>query len=190
MSEPVSPLRGHEVPAGLVVGIEDAGPQGMVSLKADLSLPETAKAVKSAVGLAIPGPLQATFAKGRGAVWMAPDELLLRMNHADAPKAAAALAKSLAGAHHLALDLSDARAVIRLTGLDVAEVLAKGVPADLSPEAFPVGAARRTHLGQIAVAFWRISHEEWEIVALRSYAAHLIGWLEASAQAGGRVGAF
>ncbi len=193
MSEPVSAIQGRAASGnakGLAIGLTDAGPQGMVTLRGDLSSPALAAAVQEAVGVSVPGTREANFAGGRGAVWMSPDELLLRLPYGDAPAATAAIGKALDGEHHLALDVSDARTVIRLTGEDVPEVLAKCAPVDLAPGAFPVGSARRTHMGQIAVAFWRIAETEWEIVALRSYGHHLYDWLAASAKPGGKVGVF
>lgn len=182
MSEPVSDPQGSPL-----IGIADAGPEGMVTLRADLAAPAVAEAVRRAVGTAVPAPLTALFSGRGGAVWMSPDELLLRMPRDEAPGAVAALEAALAGTHHLVLDMSDARCLLRLTGPAVAEVLAKGAPVDLAR--FAPGTARRTHLGQIAAAFWRIDADLWEIVALRSYAHHLRAWLEAAARPGSRVGA-
>lgn len=188
MSDPVSAIQGRS--ADLAIRIEDAGPQGMVTLRGDLGAAKLAAAVRDAVGVGVPAMGEAAFAGGRGAVWMSPDELLLRMDYADAPGVATALGEALAGTHHLVLDVADARTVIRLSGEAVGEVLAKGAPVDLSTGAFPPGSARRSHMGQIAVAFWRLDETEWEIVALRSYGHHLFDWLAAAAREGGRVGVF
>jgi sarcosine oxidase subunit gamma len=97
------------------------------------------------------------------------------------------LDETLAETHHLAVDVSDARAVLRLTGARVGEVLSKGAPCELSDRAFPAGSARRTTLAGIAIALWRPSAENWEIVAFRSYAHHLMAWLEDAARAGSEV---
>jgi len=74
-----------------------------------------------------------------------------------------------------------------LSGAGVAEVLAKGAPCDLSEGAFPPGSARRTRLGALAVGFWRLDEQVWEIVAFRSYAHHLMTWLEDAARKGAEV---
>ena len=171
-----------------VIGIEDTGLRGQVMLKGDLSGPEIAEAVREIAGVDVPGTWRAAFAGERGAVWMAPDELLLMLPYADAPAAVARLDEMLAGRHHLALDVSDMRAVLRLTGPLAAEVLAKGVPCDLSDRAFPPGSARRTTTAGIAVALWRREAELWEIVAFRSLAHHLMAWLEDGARPGSEVG--
>src|SRR5690606_38972185 len=118
-----------------------------------------AKVVKELTGVAVPGTWQVAREGDRAAVWMAPDELLLLMPYAAAGDALARAGEVLAGRHHMALDVSDARVVLRLTGSRVSEVLAKGAPCDVSDGAFPPGSARRTHLGGLAVAIWRLDAE-------------------------------
>ena len=190
MSEPRSTLDGITAEAGQTIRIADRGPVGQVTLRGDLSSPALQAAVTKATGVGVPGPLMAAFdEEGTGAVWMSPDELLLFTAYDEADAVVAALGKALAGEHHLALNVSDTRAVLTLEGLAVAEVLAKGAPLDLSDKAFPTGTARRTHISGIAVAFWRKSTQEWEIVALRSFARHLFDWLAAASQEGSEVGA-
>lgn len=190
MPEAVSALAGRRAPG--YIGIEDTGLRGQVALKGDLGSAGVADAVRAAAGVDVPGVRQVTRdggnEDGRAVVWMAPDELLLLVPYAEAGDVAARLREALAGQHHLALDMSDARVVIRLTGAAVGEVLAKGAPPDLSDRAFPPGSARRTHLGGVAVAFWRLGAETWEVVAFRSYAHHLLAWLEDASRPGSEVG--
>lgn len=192
MSESVAPLDAKAAPEPVVmaeplIGIAPSGQRGMITLRGDLASETLAAAVDEAVGLAVPGPLSLVADGDARAVWMSPDELLLFCDYAEANTATARIAEQMGDAHHMALNVSDARAVIRLTGARVGEVLAKGAPCDCSDHGFPVGTARRTHLAGLAVAFWRLDSETWEIVALRSYAHHLLAWLEQSAQPGSEV---
>jgi len=191
MSEPVSALNRAAAEAGQVIRIADRGPVGQVTLRGDLKSPKLQAAVTAGTGVGVPLPLMAAFDdEGSGAVWMSPDELLLLTGYSEAGELVAALDKALAGEHHLAVNVSDARAVLSLSGPDVAEVLAKGAPVDLSEAAFPVGTARRTHLAGIAVGFWRKGDREWEIVCFRSYARHLYDWLVTVSKTGSEVGYF
>jgi sarcosine oxidase, subunit gamma len=186
-SAPVSALalaRAHDS----VIGIEDTGLRGQVMLKGILASGEIAGAVREVAGVEVPGTWHAAMEGERGAVWMAPDELLLLLPYAEAPSAVARLDEMLSGQHHLALDVSDMRAVLRLTGPLAGEVLAKGVPCDLSDRAFPPGSARRTTTAGIAVALWRLDPETWEIAAFRSHARHLMGFIEDGARPGSEVG--
>ena len=190
MSEPRSTLNRAAASAGQTIRIEDRGPVGQVSLRGDLDGEALRAAVKAGVGVDVPGPLRADFDGARGAVWMSPDELLLFIAYDQADALVASLGEALAGEHHLAVNVSDARAVIALAGGGVAEVLAKGAPLDLSEPAFPVGTARQTHIGGVAVGFWRKAEHEWEIICLRSFAHYLFDWLVESSVEGGEVGAF
>jgi sarcosine oxidase subunit gamma len=175
---------------GATIRIEDRGPVGQVTLRGDLSSVALKKAVKAGVGVDVPGSLRAAFDGDRGAVWMSPDELLLFTAYDQADTLAASLGEALAGEHHMAVNVSDARAVITLAGAGVAEVLAKGAPINLSEAAFPAGTARRTHIGGVAVGFWRKAGHEWEIVCFCSFARYLFDWLVESSKEGSEVGAF
>ncbi len=55
--------------------------------------------------------------------------------------------------HHLAADVSDARAVFRIEGAKADQVLAKLCPVDLAT--LEPGELRRTRAAQVAAAFWR-----------------------------------
>ena len=186
MSDAVSALGGRTF-AGFVT-VEEIGPTGMISLRGDLADPAMAKAVKAAVGLGLPGPRGMVSADGRAAGWMSPDELLLVLTYDEVPKALAALEKALKATHHLAADVSDARAVFRIRGAGVRDVLAKLTPTDLSPAAFTTGMLRRTRLAQVAAAFWISGEDEFTIVSFRSVAEYVFGLLEISATKGGEVG--
>ena len=125
---------------------------------------------------------------GRGeaaALWMSPDELMILTPYGQADAACAEIAKAMAGAHHLALNVSDARAMFAIEGAGARAVLAKGAPADLSAAAFGPGDLRRTRVGLLAAAFWMTGPERFELICFRSYAAHMWGWLQAAAAAPG-----
>ncbi|MEM9145627.1 MAG: sarcosine oxidase subunit gamma family protein [Pseudomonadota bacterium] len=178
MSEAVSALGGRVAEPRPGLAIRDMGLRGQITLKADLTEPAVATAVETVAHVPLPSKLSAAFAEdGRGAVWMAADEMLIFVPKAEVSAALEALEAALADLHHMALDVSDARAVLRLSGRPVAEVLAKGAPVDLRASAFPVGRARRTHLAGLAVGLWRRGEDDWDIVCFRSYAHHLFDWL-------------
>ena len=193
MSEPVAPLAvqasvaAPDAVLAPLIEICETGLRGMIAVRGDLSSDVFQAAVDEAVGLQVPQPLSMIANGNDRAIWMSPDELLLFCNYDEADAAVARVAEQLADTHHMVLNVSDARAVIRLSGSRVGEVLAKGAPCDCSDHGFPVGMARRTHLAGLAVAFWRLEPDVWEIVALRSYAHHLLAWLEQVSQPGSEV---
>jgi sarcosine oxidase, subunit gamma len=188
MSEPQSALGGARSEGFALV--EEIGPVGMITLRGDLTSAKLGAAVKSAVGLAVPGQRRVEIAGDKAAGWMSPDELLLILPYAEVPATVAALDVALAGEHHLAVDVSDARAVFRISGAGAREVLAKLCPVDLSPAAFGPGELRRTRAAQVAAAFWISGPEEFTLVCFRSVAAYVFGLLTKSAAEGGAVGVY
>ena len=171
----------------LLIGIEELSGQAQITLRGDLSTKSMAKAVQAAAGVTVPGALGVTHEGSARAVWMSHDELLVIADGAAGDRAVEA-EKALSRVHAMALDVSDARAVMRLTGPLVGEVLAKGAPCDCSDRGFPPGTARRTHMAGLAVGIWRLDAETWEVVCFRSYAHHLRAWLEQAAMPGSEVG--
>lgn len=160
---------------------------GMVSLRGDLASP-TLRAAVAAVAGEVPDVGRLTGSAERGVAWMSPDELLLLLPRGDVPDALASLGRALAGEHHLALDVSDLRATIRLDGAGWRETLGKLTPADLHPDAFGPGILRRSHLGQVAAAFWA-EGEGARVLCFRSVADYALALLRRSA-ADGPVGYF
>ena len=163
-------------------------PLGMVTLRGDLPDPRLQAAVTAIAGHPAPAPLRIEGTSESGAAWMSPDELLLFVPRGEGASAAARLSETLAGTHHLALDVSDLRLGIALDGPGAREVLAKLSPADLHPDAFAPGHFRRTRLGQIAGGLW-LEGQGARVVTFRSVADYALRLLEQSA-ADGPVGLF
>ena len=120
----------------------------------------------------------------RGVAWMSPDELMLFPGAGDTAELVAEIGAALAGTHHLAVDVSDARAVFRLEGPGAREVLAKGAPVDLDPGSFGPGDFRRSRLGQVAAAFWMPEAGTIDLMCFRSVAGFVAGWLTTAGRAG------
>lgn len=188
MSEARSALPGAAFEG--LVRVEDAGLRGMVTLRGDLGSAGLKKAVKEVAGVAVPDIRRAEFSGDRGALWMSPDELLVLVPHAEADDAAGALGKALKGTHHLAVNVSDARAVFRISGEGWREVLAKLTPADLHPDAFGQGEVRRTRLAQVAAAVWMSGEDRVDLVCFRSVAKYVFDVLSSAADVPAPVGHF
>lgn len=161
------------------IQIERLQSRSMITLKGDLAASEMVDAAKAFAG-ALPGQGEIHAQGARQIAWMAPDELLLIVPASDCAAALAKAESLLGGAHALAVDVSDARASFALQGPLVRETLAKLTPADLSPEAFPVGRIRRSRIAQIAAAFWMTGPDRAELVCFRSVQAYAAALLEQS----------
>ncbi|WGW03838.1 sarcosine oxidase subunit gamma [Tropicibacter oceani] len=76
--------------------------------------------------------------------------------------------------HAAVSDQSDGWAVLRLTGAQGAEVLARLMPVDLRPVAFPVGSALRTQCQHVNVMVLRESAEAIVVLGFRSMSQTLV----------------
>ena len=182
MSNAVSALQGASFKG--LVAIKEAGLQGMITLRGDLSSSVVAKAVKSATGVAMPTAGKINSGDKGSAAWMSPDELLLLVDYASTITTIAKLEKALAGTHALVVNVSDARAIFTLDGPAIRDVLAKGAPANLSADALSIGDMRRSRLGQLPVAFWLSTEKSASIICFRSVGEHVFNWLKSAAQKG------
>lgn len=160
------------------VKVTEAGVQGMITLRGDLSSATMKKAVKSAIGVSLPAALKINHGTKGSAAWMSPDELLIMTEYDQAEALVEKLGKDLSDEHHLAVNVSDARAVFTLTGNHIRDVLAKGTPADVGAEAFDLAMIRRSELGQVAAAFWLVSETEATVVCFRSVGEYMFNWLK------------
>lgn len=174
MSDPVT--GGATVRAGVQTG--------MIALRGDISSDAFMSACKELTGLEIPRELKVSSGAVTSLLWMSPDEVLILLPPGDVPLALAAIATALDGLHHLAVDLSDARAMVTVTGPSCREVLARLAPVDLHPDAFGPGDFRRSRLGQIAAAFWMPDPHSFTVICFRSVAEYALDLLTASAAPG------
>jgi sarcosine oxidase subunit gamma len=137
-------------------------------------------AVNAAFGVALPdGPRRATV----GSVSFAgtgPDQWVASAEGAEAAGFAAKLRGRL-GPFAAVSDQSDARLVLQLSGPRVRDVLAKGVPLDLHPNAFKPGDVATTLVAYMGVQIDRLDDAIYQLTAPRSMAGSLWSWLSASA---------
>lgn len=173
-----------------LVSVQEIGPRGMITLRGDLTSAAMKKAVKAVTGTDVPG-LREILTQGEQAVaWMSPDELLVILPHGETAAAIPALEKALGKVHALVVEVSDARAVFRIEGTGVRDVMAKLVPVDLHPDVFGPGAIRRTHCAQVPAAIWMTAPDAFELVCFRSVARYVFDALCAAAAEGGEVGLY
>ncbi|KAF0114786.1 MAG: sarcosine oxidase subunit gamma [Rhodobacteraceae bacterium] len=181
MSDPVSALNGASFQG--FASIREIGPIGMITLRAK-GLKSLDKAIKSVTGTKTPAQRRIEVNGDRACGWMSPDEYLLILPYAGVADALAKLAKSLSGEHHLAVDVSDARAVFRIEGDKAADVLRKLFPVDF--EVLEPGEMRRSRAAQVPAALWK-QDQGFTLVCFRSVATYVMGLLTHSAQPGSEI---
>ncbi len=156
--------------------------RGMITFRGDVSSARVKKAIKAATGAAVPKVRSISGNRDGGVAWMSPDELLLMVPYGDVQNIIADLSKALVNDHVLIADVSDARAVFRVEGVEAAQVLARVCPVDLHKDSFDIGEIRRTRMAQVAAAFWR-DETGFEVICFRSVADYVEALLQRAAQA-------
>ena len=187
MSNIVSALNGATAVG--YVQVAETGPLGMITLRCKHSEPALAGAL-AALTLDMPGQTGITHGRDRACGWMSPDEVLIILPYAEVAQALTVLEAKLAGVHHLAVDVSDARAVFTVTGSAAREIMAKLCPVDLAPGKFGPGQLRRTRLAQVAAAIWMVDATTFQIVCFRSVAQYVFDLLLVSCKPGSEIGLF
>ena len=181
MSNPVSALNGASFQG--FASVREIGPLGMITLRAK-GVKALDKAMKAVTGTKLPAQRKIEANGDKACGWMSPDEYLLIVPYAEVGAALASLAKSLAGEHHLAVDVSDARAIFRIEGDKAADVLRKLSPVDF--DTLEPGELRRTRTAQVAAALWS-QDGGYTLVCFRSVATYVMGLLTHSAQPGSEL---
>jgi len=176
MSDAVAPLNGAQS-RGALAKVQALPLHGMITVRGDLSDAKVKKVVKTASGVAIPPQGQLSGTASGGAAWMSPDEVLVLCPYADVPAKLTAMQSALGDAFAMAVDVSDARAVVQVSGPGAREVMAKLAPVDLHPDAFTPGMFRRTRLAQVPAAFWMADDETFCVICFRSQAQYVFDLL-------------
>ena len=138
-------------------------------------------AVNTAFGVALPdGPRRAT----RGAVTFAgtgPDQWIASAEGSEAVGFAMKV-RARIGPFAAVADQSDSRLVLRLSGSRVHDVLAKGVPVDLHPNAFKPGDVASTVVGYIGTQIDMLDDSPaYQLTVPRSMAGSFWSWLTSAA---------
>ena len=172
------------------VTVADAGLTGMITVRGDIATIMAAAAKET--GVAVPETRGVTQSGDFGIAWMSTDEILVLCPYDQAVDLTTKLSTALDGEHALAVNVSDARALISVTGEPAAlrETIAKLAPVDLALDRFAVGEMRRTRFAQVAAAFWLMSESEARVICFRSVGEYVFNLLKTSAKSGGEVGVF
>lgn len=133
-------------------------------------------ALREAFGIALPEAGRWTQAGTLVAVWLAPDHFLVQCEDpADLFQQLAPVAAD----HAALIDLSDARAVLRIAGPAARDILAALLPIDLHPRAFAPGRAATTIGGHMTMQIRQLdAAPTYDISVARSFAASLWRALE------------
>lgn len=186
-----SPLAGREVPADTYVSMREISERGMIDLRGSAADRKFMAAAKSALGVDLPKQPRTTATWGDVRVfWLSPDQWLITCPRAKAQEMVDQLSQDLAGVHSLAVNVSDMRAVIRLEGEGVREVVMKGTAIDLTHGDYPPGTVRRMRFAEVAALLHIVEDNVIDIYVFRSFAQYTWDFLRKAARKGTEVRVF
>jgi len=182
-----APARVSPLPPGFVnhapgprLTVRARGPLEIVQVATFGAAAETAERLSKHFGLAIaPTPNRAVAGGDLTVLWHGPGQWLIVR-----PPAMPPLVDALAGVcgdGAALVDLGHARAVLRLAGDSVGDVLGKGTSIDLRPTQFAPGACALTALGKINALLHALAPAVVDVYVPRSYAHAFIEWLQHAA---------
>jgi sarcosine oxidase, subunit gamma len=150
-----------------------------VTLRGDVGNPAFCKAIRDDLKFDIPTKPNTFIASpALAALWMGPDEWLLIGDAGMEENLIPRLIKALDGVHSSVVDVSDARAVVHLSGARSRELLAKGCSLDLHPRAFRSGGCAQTNIARANVILQCLHGEPgWLLYVRTSFANYLASWL-------------
>ena len=186
-----SPLAHREIPQGLSVELREMTDRGMIDLRGSASDKKFMAAVKKVLGLDLPKTPRTSVSWGDvKALWLSIDQWLILCSRAKATELVSQLVTELGSIHSLVVDVSDMRAVLRLEGEGVREVLLKGSSLDLLSEDYAPGTVRRMRFAEIAALLHVVENSVFDVYVFRSYADYAWEFLLATARARAEVKLF
>lgn len=183
-----SPL-GHRAAANnLSIDVREISGRGMIDLRGSTKDKKFMAAAKAVLGLDLPKEPRTSATWGDTKVlWLSIDQWLVLVPAEKAGATVSALRKQLEGIHSLAVDVSDMRAVIRLEGEGVREVLLKGTSLDLLSDEYAPGTCRRMRFAEVAALLDVVEDNVFDVYVFRSYADYVWDFIAATAKASAKV---
>jgi sarcosine oxidase, subunit gamma len=176
---------------GLTIALKEIDDCGMIDLRGELKDETFSAAVSDAIGFALPSEPRTSRRQGEiAALWLSTDQWLITAPRPTVGNLHAQLTAALKGVHSLAVDMSDARTILRLEGDNVVEVLNKGTSADFTD--LKEGAVRRLRYAEIAALVHVIAREPdvMDLYVFRSYADYAWTYLTTTAREAARIDLF
>ncbi|KAB0623544.1 sarcosine oxidase subunit gamma [Castellaniella defragrans] len=153
---------------------------GLANLRADPGSGAILDALRSGLGLDLP-LVPNTVAQGRDAMalWLGPDEWLLRAPSGAPADLAAHVEAALAGHWFAVTDQTSGHSVVRLRGPGARDVLNAGCPLDLHPRVLTLGQCAQSHFFKASVLLRPLDGhgDGWELIVRRSFADYVVRML-------------
>jgi heterotetrameric sarcosine oxidase gamma subunit len=142
---------------------------------------EVAAKMASVTGLDLPMGSERISKNGFALIGTAPGQWLAVAESKETRALPAMLGVALKG-HATVVDLSDGKAVLRISGPRARDALAEGCSLDLHPRVFKPGNAATTPVALIDCVIWQVDETPtYDLAVPTSYAESFWSWLTASA---------
>ncbi|HLU01173.1 MAG TPA: sarcosine oxidase subunit gamma family protein [Advenella sp.] len=164
-----------------VVALTEAPLAALVNLRGDPENTDLTAVLLNTIGLALPTEPNTVIEYDHYcAVWLAPDEWMLRGKGPQTASLPARLGDALQHVFCAVTDQSSAYSVLHLSGPKTRSVLAKGCPLDLHPRVFGFGQCAQSHYYKTSVLLRRLDDktgDNWEMIVRRSFADYAVRML-------------
>ncbi len=183
----------HHGAADLSISMTGITDRGMIDLRGEAASVKFRQAASAALGVELPLKPRSSAAKGDITVlWLSVDQWLICCARDKTGELIGTLREKLGAVHSLAVDVSDARAIIRLQGDNAREVMMKGSSIDFTLPDYTAGLVRRLVFAEIAALAHIVSDTPCtiDIYVFRSYADYTWKWIEATAKPAATIGLF
>lgn len=172
--------------AGETVHIEILSQLGHLIVRGDSQDLRFLEAARGVLGQELPvTPNTATVSQHR-VYWLGPDEWLILGSASDTQMLGEKLKDAFSGINAAVNNVSGGQLVLRVTGHNVVEVLAKGCTLDFHQQTFTAGMCAQSGLAKANVLIGLVDRDElrstFDIVVRRSFADYLLRWLEHAAE--------
>ncbi len=171
------------------VRVEEIPFVALANLRGDPGNPAFMSAVSSTLGFTLPVQPNTTAENERAcALWLGPDEWMIRSTVANDTELAIRLDAAVQGIFSAVTDQSSGHSVLQLTGPQSNDLLAKGCPLDLHPRVFAEGQCAQSHYYKSSFLLRRLpdlsdNEPRWEVILRRSFAEYAVRMLVADMRA-------
>ncbi|CAB3673959.1 sarcosine oxidase subunit gamma [Trinickia soli] len=143
----------------------------LANVRGDARDREFIAAVEGAIGVRLPTKPN-TVARGAeyDALWLGPDEWLIRSTEARKPELEGKLRAALGTLFASAVDVGSGYTVVEASGDRVRDVIARGCPLDLHPQVLQPGQCAQSHYFKASIVLIPTAYDAFELVVRRSFA--------------------
>ena len=147
----------------------------LVNVRGDANDGAFIAAIESVIGARLPSKAN-TVAQGNGydALWLGPDEWLVRSDQARTPELEGKLRTALGALYASVVDVGSGYTVLEVSGERVRDVISRGCPLDLHRSAFKRGQCAQSHYFKAPVVIVPTADDTFELIVRRSFSDYFL----------------